>query len=87
MSLSERGADIAVQAYILIQTEVDKASTVARTTAELEWVTHAEEVLGPYEVIVRVEVAESRLIKELVLPRIRAVDGITRTLTCEVVAP
>ena len=42
-----------VQAYILIQTEVGKAAYVAREIAEIEGVTMAEDVTGPYDVIVR----------------------------------
>ena len=44
-----------VQAYILIQTEVGKAAEVARTIAGLEGVALAEDVTGPYDVIVRAE--------------------------------
>ena len=51
-----------VQAYILIQTEVGKAADVAREIAEIEGVTMAEDVTGPYDVIVR---AEARNVDEL----------------------
>ena len=47
-----------VQAYILIQTEVGKAANVAHDIAQIEGVTLAEDVTGPYDVIVRAE-AES----------------------------
>ncbi|MCX0246264.1 MULTISPECIES: Lrp/AsnC ligand binding domain-containing protein [Streptomyces] len=74
-----------VQAYILIQTEVGKASTVAETISELPGVIQAEDVTGPYDVIVR---AQSDTVDELgrmVVARVQQVDGITRTLTCPVV--
>ena len=48
-----------VHAYILIQTEVGKAAQVATTIAEIDGVTKAEDVTGPYDVIVRAE-AETR---------------------------
>ena len=44
-----------VQAYILIQTEVGKASTVADTISKLPGVIQAEDVTGPYDVIVRAQ--------------------------------
>ena len=47
-----------VQAYILIQTEVGKAAQVAKTISEITGVIQAEDVTGPYDVIVRAE-AES----------------------------
>jgi DNA-binding Lrp family transcriptional regulator len=74
-----------VQAYILIQTEVGKASAVAETISSLPGVIQAEDVTGPYDVIVR---AQSDTVDELgrmVVARVQQVDGITRTLTCPVV--
>ena len=44
-----------VQAYILIQTDVGKAAEVAREIAQVSGVTLAEDVTGPYDVIVRAE--------------------------------
>jgi DNA-binding Lrp family transcriptional regulator len=74
-----------VQAYILIQTEVGKAAAVASTIAELAGVTQAEDVTGPYDVIVRAEAKNVDELGKLVVARIQAVAGITRTLTCPVV--
>jgi DNA-binding Lrp family transcriptional regulator len=74
-----------VHAYILIQTEVGKAATVAREIAGLDGVTTAEDVTGPYDVIVRAEASTVDELGKLVVARIQAVDGITRTLTCPVV--
>ena len=74
-----------VHAYILIQTEVGKAATVAREIAGLDGVTTAEDVTGPYDVIVRAEATTVDELGKLVVARIQSVDGITRTLTCPVV--
>ena len=74
-----------VQAYILIQTEVGKAADVAREIADIEGVTMAEDVTGPYDVIVRAEARNVDELGKLVVARVQAVDGITRTLTCPVV--
>jgi DNA-binding Lrp family transcriptional regulator len=74
-----------VQAYILIQTEVGKAAAVASTIAEIGGVTQAEDVTGPYDVIVRAEANNVDELGKLVVARIQAVAGITRTLTCPVV--
>jgi DNA-binding Lrp family transcriptional regulator len=74
-----------VHAYILIQTEVGKAATVAREIAGLDGITTAEDVTGPYDVIVRAEAKSVDELGKLVVARIQAVEGITRTLTCPVV--
>ena len=74
-----------VHAYILIQTEVGKAAQVAQTISEISGVTKAEDVTGPYDVIVRAEARTVDELGKLVVAKIQAVDGITRTLTCPVV--
>ena len=74
-----------VHAYILIQTEVGKAAHVAAEIAQIKGVTQAEDVTGPYDVIVRAEARSVDELGKLVVARIQAVEGITRTLTCPVV--
>ena len=74
-----------VQAYILIQTEVGKAATVAEQIASISGVTLAEDVTGPYDVIARVEARNVDELGKLVIAKIQDVPGITRTLTCTVV--
>ncbi|GAA5159314.1 Lrp/AsnC ligand binding domain-containing protein [Pseudonocardia eucalypti] len=74
-----------VQAYILIQTEVGKASTVAAEIAGLAGVLSAEDVTGPYDVIVRAEADTMDNLGNLVVAQVQNVPGITRTLTCPVV--
>jgi DNA-binding Lrp family transcriptional regulator len=74
-----------VQAYILIQTEVGKAAAVATEIAKISGVSSAEDVTGPYDVIVRAEAETVDELGQLVVAKIQGVDGITRTLTCPVV--
>ncbi len=74
-----------VMAYILIQTEVGKAAQVASDIVAIEGVQQAEGVTGPYDVIVRAEARNLDELGQLVVARVQAVDGITRTLTCPVV--
>ncbi len=74
-----------VQAYILIQTEVGRAAQAAAAIAQIEGVAASEEVSGPYDVIVRVRVDDANDLSATVVPRIQAITGITRTLTCPVV--
>jgi DNA-binding Lrp family transcriptional regulator len=74
-----------VQAYILIQTDVGKAAEVAREIAQVSGVTLAEDVTGPYDVIVRAEAKNVDELGKLVVSKVQNLDGITRTLTCPVV--
>jgi DNA-binding Lrp family transcriptional regulator len=76
---------VVVQAYILIQTDVGMAAKVAREIADIKGVTLAEDVTGPYDVIVRAEAPSVDDLGRLVVAKVQGVDGITRTLTCPVV--
>jgi DNA-binding Lrp family transcriptional regulator len=42
-------------------------------------------VTGPYDVIVKAEAANVDELGRMVVSRIQAIDGITRTLTCPIV--
>jgi DNA-binding Lrp family transcriptional regulator len=76
---------VAVTAYVLIQTEVGKAAQVAREVAEIDGVVSAEDVTGPYDVIVRAEAESMDELGRMVVSKVQLIDGITRTLTCPVV--
>ena len=74
-----------VQAYILIQTEVGKAAAVASQIQGLAGGASAEDVTGPYDVIVRAEARNVDELGKLVVSKVQNLEGITRTLTCPVV--
>src|SRR4029453_17618210 len=74
-----------ITAYVLIQTEVGKAGQVAGAPTEINGVQHAYPLTGPYDVIVRAEARNIDALGQLVVSRIQAINGVTRTLTCPVV--
>ncbi|MFC8455082.1 Lrp/AsnC ligand binding domain-containing protein [Kitasatospora sp. NPDC057223] len=74
-----------VHAYILVQTEVGKATSVAASIKVIPGVLLAEDVTGPYDVIVRAEADTVDDLGRLVVAQVQQVEGITRTLTCPVV--
>jgi DNA-binding Lrp family transcriptional regulator len=74
-----------VNAYILIQTENGRAAAVAAQISEIDGVSQAEDVTGPYDVIVRAGAENVDDLGKLVVAKVQAVEGITRTLTCPVV--
>ena len=76
---------MAISAYVLIQTEVGKAAQVAQETRTIAGVVAADDVTGPYDVIVRTEAPSLDDLGKLVVSKIQAVEGITRTFTCPVV--
>jgi DNA-binding Lrp family transcriptional regulator len=58
---------------------------VASEVSGVNGVASAEDVTGPYDVIVRAEARSLNELGKLVVARIHSVEGITRTLTCPVV--
>ena len=74
-----------VQAYVLIQTEVGKAALVADEVRDIPGVDTADDVTGPYDVIVKATADDVDALGKLVVAKIQAIEGITRTLTCPVV--
>ena len=76
---------MAVNAYVLIQTEVGRAATVAAQARDIPGVTAADDVTGPYDVIVRAEADSVDDLGRMIVSRLQMLEGITRTLTCPVV--
>jgi DNA-binding Lrp family transcriptional regulator len=76
---------MAVQAYILIQTEVGVSEHVATEIGTIEGIVLSEDVSGPYDVIVRAEAADLDELGKLVTFKVQKVKGITRTVTCPVI--
>lgn len=74
-----------VSAYILIQTEVGKAASVAEEVRRLPGVVAADDVTGPYDVVVRIEAASIDDLGKVVVGRVQMLDGITKTTTMPVV--
>jgi DNA-binding Lrp family transcriptional regulator len=76
---------VAVSAYVLIQTEVGKAAAVAAQVREIPGVVAADDVTGPYDVVVRAEAESVDALGRMIVSRLQMIEGITRTLTCPVV--
>jgi DNA-binding Lrp family transcriptional regulator len=76
---------MSVTAYVLIQTEVGKAVSVAEQARKITGVLSADDVTGPYDVIVKTEAPSLDELGKMVVSQIQAVEGITRTFTCPVV--
>lgn len=74
-----------VQAFILIQTEVGKAASVAQAVSEISGVVSSFPVTGPYDAIIQAQADDVDSLGKLVVAEIQNVKGITRTLTCPVV--
>jgi DNA-binding Lrp family transcriptional regulator len=76
---------MSVRAYVLIQTEVGKAASVADSVRDIPGVDTCDSVTGPYDVIARATTDTVEELGRFVVTRIQMVEGISRTLTCPIV--
>ncbi|WOP18308.1 Lrp/AsnC ligand binding domain-containing protein [Raineyella sp. LH-20] len=74
-----------VEAYVLVQTEVGRSEEVTAAIRSIGGVADADGVTGPYDVIVRAH-ADDMLALGRLIRAVQEVDGITRTVTCPVMA-
>jgi DNA-binding Lrp family transcriptional regulator len=74
-----------ITAYVLIQTEVGQAVLVAAARRDVSGVSEVATVTGPYDVIARAEARDLDELGRLVVSRVQALGGVTRTLTCPVI--
>ncbi len=81
----KKGIAVAVQAYILIQSEIGSSESVVLATRAVAGVLESYEVTGPYDVIVRCTAESVDDLGKFIVGAIQKVPGITRTLTCPVV--
>lgn len=76
---------MAVSAYVLIQTEMDKAAAVAEAISAIPGVDAVDVVTGPYDVIAKTSADTMDELGRMVVSSVQKVQGINRTLTSPVV--
>jgi DNA-binding Lrp family transcriptional regulator len=75
-----------IAGYVLIQTEIGRATSVATALRDLPGVSAATSVAGPYDIIVRAEALTIDQLGSLVASQIQSVGGVLRTITCPVMS-
>ena len=87
MTQGQLGSVLAMMRDLGITVGAGGAAGTGQSAARFEFdgVSQAEDVTGPYDVIVRAEAKNVDELGKLVVARVQSVDGITRTLTCPVV--
>jgi DNA-binding Lrp family transcriptional regulator len=76
---------VTVHAYVLIQSDIGKATQVAEQVGALDGVELSEAVTGPYDVIARAEAPSMNDLGRMVVRDIQQIEGIVRTITCPIV--
>jgi DNA-binding Lrp family transcriptional regulator len=72
-----------IEAYVLIETELGRASEIEHRCEEFDEVIHADVVTGCYDVLARIRLDSIEDLPEIEL-RMKAQQGVTRVLSCPV---
>lgn len=73
-----------ISAFILIEVSGDHTKSAFKTIQRLSGVKAAYMVSGSYDILVQVEAENLEALSDLLLSKIRSVDGVTKTTTCMV---
>ena len=74
-----------VKAYVLVQSQLGRARSVAKAMTKVRGVKMVHAVTGVYDVIVYLELPDMNSLSELVIRKIQPVKGVERTHTAIVV--
>jgi len=75
-----------VEAYVLVNAEPGRVGrAVSKQIGAIKGVLSAEDLSGPFDVMVRVEARDLDDLAKLVVAKIQVLEGVTRTITCSVV--
>jgi DNA-binding Lrp family transcriptional regulator len=73
---------MALSAFILIEVAGDHTKSAYKTVQRISGVKAAYTVSGNYDLIVQVEAENLEELSDLLMSKIRAVDGVIKTNTC-----
>lgn len=71
--------------FIFVDVEVDHTKSVFQTISRFEGVNRVYMIMGEHDIIVDVESGDIKELYDSVLSRIRAVDGVLKTVTSIVI--
>jgi DNA-binding Lrp family transcriptional regulator len=74
-----------VKAYVLVQAQLGRSRSVAKTIAKARGVKMVHAVTGVYDVIAYLELSDMTSLSEFVMKKVQAVKGVERTHTAIVV--
>ena len=68
-----------VKAYVLVVTDPGKTRRVKQALRDVPGITELHEVMGPYDLVVEIEVANLQEIPPILGEKIRTIEGIEST--------
>ena len=80
-TLREGAERMAVSAFVLVDVIGDHTKSAFKTITRIPGVKHVYVITGPHDLIVDIEAETMEDLNDLVLSRIRTVDGVRKTTT------
>jgi len=77
---------MSIRAYILINTQIGKTQKVVEKLKTIPEIKKLDVIMGPYDIIVEIEVPTYEDISKLLLDKIQNIPAINHTMTCPVVS-
>jgi DNA-binding Lrp family transcriptional regulator len=74
------------EAFVLVNVTGDHTKSAYKTITRMEGIKGAYLVTGVYDLIVHVAAKDINHLGEVILSNIRAIDGVTQTMTCLVLS-
>ncbi|MCU4138292.1 MAG: DNA-binding transcriptional regulator [Thermodesulfobacteria bacterium] len=76
---------MSIRAYVLINTQIGQTQKVAEELKKISEVKKIDIIMGPYDIIIEIEVPTYEDISEILLNRLQNIPAINHTMTCPVV--
>ncbi len=77
---------MAIRAYILINTQIGQTQKVAEELKKILEVKKLDIIMGPYDIIIEIEVPSYEDISQILLNKLQSIPAINHTMTCPVVS-
>ncbi|MFN3504680.1 MAG: Lrp/AsnC family transcriptional regulator [Caldimicrobium sp.] len=77
---------MSIRAYVLINTQIGQTEKVVEHLRKIEEVKRLDVIMGPYDIIVEIEVPNYEAISKLLLEKFQSIPAINHTMTCPVVS-
>ncbi len=74
-----------IRAYILINTQIGQTQKVADELKKIPEVKKMDIIMGPYDIIIEIEVPSYEDISQILLNKLQSISAINHTMTCPVV--
>jgi DNA-binding Lrp family transcriptional regulator len=72
------------RAHVLINVTAGKSKQIKETIAMIDGVQNIDTVAGPYDIIATIEAQDYNKLAKIVMDEIQSIDGVMRTITCNV---